>query len=134
MNRLPAHLSRREVIRGALAFLGYTSLMNVACTSAPEEGGRFRQFASPFQSAWSPPPEVLEVGKAILSISSDVPALLEELTPALDSLNRPKADLADAIRSSHLSAAASERWVDVRGWRLSSVEAAAYVLCALSAR
>ena len=64
-------------------------------------------------------------------------AVLEQSAPTsqsgMETPSSPKSaqDLANQIFALHREAIRAKRWVDVQGWRLSDIEAAAYALIAL---
>lgn len=128
-------VERRVFMQGALAFLGIASLSTLGCSQAPDFNfSELKESSQKVSSQWAPPPEVVQVGKQILSSTGRVKELIRALEAKLSAeILQSSEAIAEALRAQHLEAARSGQWVEVRGWRITSIEAAAYAMCALAA-
>jgi hypothetical protein len=130
-----SQVERRAFVEGALAFLGFASLSALGCSRSSEfDLSEFQEISTRVSTPWSPPPEVVRVGKRILSSTGGIREMLQDLETKLSAGGlKSSASIADALRAHHLEAAGAGQWVEVRGWRITSIEAAAYAMCALAA-
>ena len=133
---------RRTLLKGLSLFLG-GALINTglsACNSTsylPESlQGQFQE-VSTFQKVWAVPEEAKVLGREIVKvvghIESSVQDLLKQLQKDLQSKNAGPKELGRAIKKLHLESARQGQWVEVRAWRLTKVEVAAYALCSYEA-
>ena len=138
---------RRALLRGLALFLGAGSFGLVAtvslsgCSSErPEVLSALSGAARELESAWRPPNAMLTLGEAILKthpkltphierFSIELTALTKELSKSPSEL---ESSLAQHLKNLHRASTRRGEWIDVRGWRLSRVEASAYALIALS--
>ena len=146
-----AHIDRRDLLRGLIAFLG-TCTVGVGlggqggCESIDPKSSVWSESGNTIYRAWKPPSEMVTLGQVILSESHEINLKISSLVTALedyfshpkDRLNqtkrapsRDKIQLTHRIHQLHRQATLDGRWVEVRGWRLSEVEVAAYALIAL---
>ena len=130
-------LSRRTLLKGLSLFLGVPFLSSLeACTSKPHGlPDELNEHVTPIksiQSAWQVPSAVIALGREVLAVSGDTFALIEEvlreLSIKIDLKNATSQEIAKVLRDLHLEATKRNSWVEVKGWRLSTVEAAAYAL------
>ena len=146
-----AHINRRGLLKGLIAFLGTCTVgLGVGgqggCESKGPKASLWSKSANTLYRAWSPPSEMVTLGQVILSefheidqtISRQVIALTDDLSESGVHHNQAKrasdqeeVQLAHRIHQLHRQATLDGRWVEVRGWRLSEVEVAAYALIAL---
>ena len=132
-----SQMSRRTLLRGLSIFLGASLIPALeACTptgaNLPKGLSNHSDEMNLFQEIWAPPKAVTELGREVISVNGDMPQRIETLLKALSSkvsLSSAKPiELARALKDLHIESAKHGSWVEVRGWRLSSVEAAAYAL------
>ena len=149
-------LDRRDLLRGLALFLGAHSVGGFilglgGCNSAPSDPQvhKWSGSGSVLYQAWTPPTEMVELGRVILSSFDQLNPLIHTLVTALkphlptsaqlsqnanqDSSQEITQSLAQRIQQLHLEATREGRWAEVQGWRLSEVEVAAYALVALKA-
>ena len=132
-----SQMSRRTLLRSLSIFLGASLIPELeACTSTgqdlPKGLSDHSDEMNSFQKIWAPPKAVIELGREVIAVNGDMPKRIETLLKALPprvelSTAKPK-ELARALRDLHIESAKRGSWVEVRGWRLSAVEAAAYAL------
>ena len=152
--QLRGELNRRDLLRGFAVFLGAQALglgLGSGCQSTPsdQELLSWTQIGRDLHRSWTPPPEMITLGQEILDehnhIKAKIRSLLAQLNPERSTLKGDQrgaspemtpeviGGFARRVRDLHLEAAESGHWVDVDGWRLSEVEAAAYAIIALNA-
>ena len=141
-------LDRRELLKGLAIFLGAQVAglgLGSGCQSdAPHEESRRSLSGATLYQAWAPPAEMTRLGQEILAECDGMTLKIDHFIAELErSAVKPQGmaetsspptsaqELATQIFTLHREAIKSKRWVDVQGWRLSEVEAAAYALIAL---
>lgn len=149
-----AQLSRRAALRGVALFLGAPLIASLesGCASDPQQSGREGR-ARALHAQWSPPAELERLGAQVVRFSGLIDQYVDEFVRALDKrvqsqrstrdhaqegkqedkrdADSEELQVAQAIHALHLESAIRGEWVDVSGWRLSRVEAAAYALIAM---
>jgi hypothetical protein len=129
-------LDRRILLKGIATFLGYPLLSTInGCTPSksalPERLSAQTAGIEGVQKLWKPPPSVIELGREVINnhhVTPDIQALLKALSEPSKGQKRTPVELAEAIRRLHHKAAKMGSWVEIKGWRLTTVEAAAYAL------
>lgn len=130
-------LSRRSLLKGLSIFLGVSLVPSLeGCRSRaqglpPSLQDQVEQIQS-IQRGWSAPKAVIDLGREVIAVNGQAHSMIETLLMNLSSkVNLESAtpqELAKELKMLHLEAAQKGLWVEVRAWRLSSVEAAAYAL------
>jgi len=130
-------LTRRSFFQGVAIFLGATALPAVSgCQSKSQLPSALEgrdQTISRLHETWSPPHDVIQLGEAVMKVTGQINELMLTLLDELseqpkDVFETPKR-LGAQLKILHLKAAREHSWVEVRAWRLTSVEAAIYALC-----
>ena len=148
-------IGRRDVLRGIALFLGVLGAGGAmdGCTPTPSDPqlDLWSEPGSILHNAWRPPQEMIDLGGQVLKERS---TLLDETMTALTSkiqevgqaqsqnlqgsstgIKGPSAEfLSRRLYDLHVKSTRDGHWVEVQGWRLSAVEAAAYALIALNDR
>lgn len=135
-------LNRRQVMKALVAFVGagVVSQELTAChpqTPIPKSLKTQEDKVLVFQEQWSAPKEVIDLGHEIRRVVGKIDQLMLDLLDQLaQALSQPLADpkkkatqLGGILKTLHLQSAQQNRWVEVKGWRLTATEVAAYALC-----
>lgn len=143
-----SHFNRRTLLKGLGLFLGlpvFSSLVGCQTKGSklPKELKSNYDEIDSIQRLWQPPVAVKELGqtsfKTVGHINQHIKTCLEALAQEAKTQNNSSITnekdqakhLAKILKKLHLKATQAGSWVDVRGWRLSQVEVAAYALCSL---
>ena len=138
-------LHRRSILKGIGLFLGLSSIgsLTTSCNGdgvkLPEKLQDQAQELRSFQHLWSVPPAVKELGQECYKTTPNIEELIKNCLQPFDQLVHDKsinestrsADFAKKLEELHLAAAQQDTWIDIRGWRLTTVEVAAYAICSL---
>ena len=149
---LEHNVGRRDVLRGLALFLGAHTLgaggALIGCTptSSDPQLDMWSESGSVLYEAWQPPKEMTRLGDQALKergklLDQTISVLTSEIQDLLQASGQGDQGgdeitevLSRRLHKLHLQFARDRRWVEVNGWRLSAVEAAAYALIALNAR
>ena len=130
-------INRRSFAKAMAIFLG-SSVVSLGCQSNASLPPALRPHAkelTKIHQSWSPPSAVIQLGHEVIKVTGHIQDLMTQL---LDTLSQqPQELLADAqklakkLKELHLQAARQQSWIEVKAWRLTSVEGAIYALCTL---
>jgi hypothetical protein len=130
--------TRRSFFQGVAIFLGANALPYAisGCQSESQLPDALEDRAetiSRLLETWSPPHDVIQLGEEVIKVTGQINELMLTLLDELseqpkDVFETPKR-LGAQLKILHLKAAREHSWVEVRAWRLTSVEAAIYALC-----
>ena len=133
---------RRTLLKGLTLFLGGAAISNglSACDSSPyipESLKRQSQEINRIQKTWAVPDEIKLLGHDIVRVVGHVENLVQNLLKQLsESPNTAQTNakqLGQTIKNLHLESARKGDWIEVRAWRLTAIEVAAYALCSYEA-
>ena len=148
-------IGRRDVLRGIAWFLGALGTGGTigGCTprSSDPQLDIWSEAGNILHDAWRPPQEMIHLGDQVLKarvtlLDQTMIALTSEIQEAWQAQSQksqesgagikglPTERLSRRLYELHVQSTRDRRWVEVQGWRLSAVEAAAYALIALNAR
>jgi hypothetical protein len=133
---------RRTLLKGIGLFLG-AGVFNTgftACDSAPYLPKKLKAKhvqIEHIQQTWSVPSDVKTLGQEIVKVVGNVEVLVQDLLKQIEQehpkdFKGPK-ELSNTLKKLHLDSARKGQWVEVRAWRLTAIEVAAYVLCSYEA-
>ena len=133
---------RRTLLKGLCLFLGGTALNTSlsACDSSPYIPDRLKsqsQEINRIQKIWAVPDEVKTLGQETVKVVGHIERLVQKLLKQLSespktAQTNPKT-LGQTIKKLHLESARNGEWIEVRAWRLTAIEVAAYALCSYEA-
>ena len=138
-------LHRRSIIKGIGLFLGISSIgtLTISCNEdrakLPEKlRGQAQELLS-FQRIWSAPTAIKELGQECYKTTPNIERLIKSCLQPFDRLVHDETTdestwsihFAKKLEELHLAAAQQDAWIDIRGWRLTTVEVAAYAICSL---
>ena len=128
-------IRRRDFGQAIAIFLG-SSILPLGCQSnsnLPPPLQKYDAELTDFQHTWSPAPAVVQLGQEVIKVTGNIQELLTQFLDTLSQqpqdLLKDKQQLANKLKELHLVAARRHSWVEVKGWRLTSVEGAIYALC-----
>ena len=137
-----SRFDRRTLLKGIGLFLG-AGVFNtsfIACDSAPYLPKSLKAKhvqVEQIQQTWLVPNEVKTLGQEIVKLVGNIEVLVQDLLKQIKQehpkgFKEPK-ELSHTLKKLHLDSARKGQWVEVRAWRLTAIEVAAYALCSYEA-